>query len=226
MLSTSGAELLSKEGIKALCTTLLKITTIVTPNVPEAVLILKTAGVEVEEPKSITDLVNIAEKIKSLGPEWVVVKGGHLPLKRDGTAATAEDENEIIVDILLGQGSTHQFQSEYQKSIHTHGTGCSLACTLPSVYSRQCSNTSKLQSHQTLQKDLPFPRPLSLLASMSRLVSDQGRILAKATTSRSTISTRLIHFPSRRKSILLFKCRCFLTLLVADSLSTYSSGKM
>ena len=130
MISTSGAELLSKAGIKSLRTTLLTQTTILTPNVPEALLLLRDSGIEVEEPSSIADMIDLATRIQHLGPEWVVLKGGHLPLKENGEKALSDAEKQVVVDILLSKDVTHQFRSKYQVSNNTHGTGCSLACTL------------------------------------------------------------------------------------------------
>lgn len=136
MISTSGAELLSKAGIKELRTTLLTQTTILTPNVPEALLLLRDSGIEVEEPSSIADMIDLATKIHHLGPEWVVLKGGHLPLKENGEKALSDAEKQVVVDILLSKDVTHQFRSKYQVSNNTHGTGCSLASAIASNLSK------------------------------------------------------------------------------------------
>lgn len=107
---------------------LLPMTTVLTPNVPEAKLLLSNAGHETKDPRCVDDLINIAKAIQSLGPEYVLVKGGHLPLKSDRTIALKETEREVVVDILCGNGEVLQINSVYRKSRNTHGTGCSLAC--------------------------------------------------------------------------------------------------
>lgn len=127
-MSTSGSVLLPQDAIRELRDHLLPLSTIVTPNVPEAVLLLSDAGMHVEEPKSAADLVEIAKKVKNLGPDFVLIKGGHLPLKKDGTIASTDVEKEIVVDVLYGQGVVTKMQSPFQISKNTHGTGCSLAC--------------------------------------------------------------------------------------------------
>lgn len=127
-MSTSGSQLLPSTAICRLRELLLPHTTILTPNVPEAKLLLSDAGKFVEEPKNLDDLKKIAKEVQSLGPTYVLVKGGHLPLQKDGTVATKEEEKEFMVDILYGEGVITEIKTRYQKSRNTHGTGCSLAC--------------------------------------------------------------------------------------------------
>lgn len=128
MISTSGSALLPHASIKRLREELLPLTTVLTPNVPEALYLLKDAGTNHEEPKCVADMEILAQRIQSLGPKWVLVKGGHLPFKKDGTIAINEEDKIMVVDVLYGEGQTHQVVSNYQKSNNTHGTGCSLAC--------------------------------------------------------------------------------------------------
>jgi hydroxymethylpyrimidine kinase/phosphomethylpyrimidine kinase len=128
MVSTSGSQLLPHEAVHELREHLLPITTILTPNVPEAKLILSNAGQPVIDPRSVEDLVNIAKAVQSLGPKYVLLKGGHLPLKKDGTVAMEEKDRELMVDILYAEGQVMKIETAYQKSKNTHGTGCSLAC--------------------------------------------------------------------------------------------------
>src|SRR5277367_3821589 len=99
MVSTSGARLLPQGAVTDLRMHLLPMTTILTPNVPEAKLLLSDAGHEMKDPQCIDDLIDIAKAIQSLGPEYVLVKGGHLPFKNDGTIASEEAERELMVDI-------------------------------------------------------------------------------------------------------------------------------
>ncbi|PQE22205.1 putative thiamine biosynthesis thi-4 protein [Rutstroemia sp. NJR-2017a WRK4] len=132
MVSTSGSQLLPSQAIRELRELLLPQTTILTPNVPEAKLLLEDAGYPVEDPKTLDGLKNIARALQSLGPKYVLVKGGHLPFRRDGTVATTEEEKEVMIDILYGEGEITQIETGYQKSKDTHGTGCSLASALAS----------------------------------------------------------------------------------------------
>ena len=128
MVSTSGSQLLAQEAVRELRQHLLPHTTILTPNVPEAKLLLSDAGMPAGDPKNVDDLISIAKDVQSLGPKYVLVKGGHLPFKKDGSVAKTEEEKELMIDILFGQGEVTRIETGYQTSKNTHGTGCSLAC--------------------------------------------------------------------------------------------------
>ncbi|TVY93762.1 putative hydroxymethylpyrimidine/phosphomethylpyrimidine kinase [Lachnellula willkommii] len=127
MVSTSGSQLLPQKAVRELRTLLLPHTTILTPNVPEAKLLLSDAGKPAEDPKNVDDLIEIAKSVQSLGPKYVLVKGGHLPFKKDGTVAKTDEERELMIDILYGEGEVIRIETAYQKSKNTHGTGCSMA---------------------------------------------------------------------------------------------------
>jgi hydroxymethylpyrimidine/phosphomethylpyrimidine kinase len=101
---------------------------VLTPNVPEAKLLLSDAGKPAEDPRNVDDLIEIAKSVQSLGPRYVLVKGGHLPFKKDGSVANTDEERELVIDILYGDGGVTRIETAYQKSRNTHGTGCSLAC--------------------------------------------------------------------------------------------------
>lgn len=128
MVSTSGSQLLAHEAVRELRESLLSLTTILTPNVPEARLILKDAGQEVREPQSVEELVNLAKLLQSLGPKYVLVKGGHLPFTKDGSVAQSDAQKAIVIDVLYGEGEVTKIETIYQRTKNTHGTGCSLAC--------------------------------------------------------------------------------------------------
>lgn len=108
---------------------LLSQTTIVTPNIPEALLMWREYF-DCDSPptESISDLEEFVKKLSDILPGWILVKGGHCPFRRDGRAAKTEEEKELVVDILYRDGTAIKFEAPYQSSRHTHGTGCSLAC--------------------------------------------------------------------------------------------------
>lgn len=129
MVSTSGAQLLPHEAIKQLSQHLLPHTTVLTPNIPEAALVLAQNGRPEVDIRSADDLETVAREIHALGPKWVLVKGGHRPFKEDLTVAETEEERKVVVDVLVGgDGEVFRVKSPYQSSTSTHGTGCSLAC--------------------------------------------------------------------------------------------------
>lgn len=130
MVSTSGSQLLPQDAVETLINELLPLTTILTPNIPEALVLLKTAGKPLPEPKSITDLNDIVHLVRTLGPKYVLLKGGHLPLDDSWNVAAGEDDRKQIVNLLLGDDDIQLIHSEYLNPKNTHGTGCSLASAI------------------------------------------------------------------------------------------------
>ncbi|KAK3301655.1 Ribokinase-like protein [Chaetomium strumarium] len=148
MIATTGAQLLPPEALHILRARLLPRANIVTPNVPEALLLLSdnssSSHIATTTPAAVSnvgDLETLARAIRRLGPKWVLVKGGHCPFRKDGTAARAENERELVVDVLVGEGDggteeaaevVLRVETEYCDSTNTHGTGCSLASAIAS----------------------------------------------------------------------------------------------
>ncbi|KAJ5882081.1 heme oxygenase-like multi-helical [Penicillium soppii] len=130
MVSTSGSQLLPERAVKELRAKLLPLTTILTPNIPEALLLLKDAGAEVPEPTDLDEMIELAKKICSLGPQAVLLKGGHLPLTKDHKISHDPREATNVVDILFDGKTATLFETEFLTSKNTHGTGCSLASAI------------------------------------------------------------------------------------------------
>ena len=130
MVSTSGSQLLPETAISTLIQHLLPCTTLLTPNLPEAQLLLKTAGLNLSDPQNVEDIVSIAHQIQSLGPKWVLLKGGHLPLTHGRVVTTQDSEKEVVLNILVGDSGVTILESPYLQSKNTHGTGCSLASAI------------------------------------------------------------------------------------------------
>ena len=128
MISTSGAQLLPNEAVQTLRTHLLPLTTILTPNIPEARLLLQSAGINVPNPECLEDVVNMAKALQGLGPRYVLIKGGHLPLTKDGDIPHQVCDRHTVVDILCDGKEILLFRTNYSASRNTHGTGCSIAC--------------------------------------------------------------------------------------------------
>lgn len=130
MISTSGSQLLPEVAVQGLRTKLLPLTTVLTPNIPEAQLLLKDAGQEPTNPEDLQGLIDLAKRVAALGPRAVLLKGGHLPLTKDYTAAKGSDDASRVIDVLYDGEEVTQFETEYLVSKNTHGTGCSLASAI------------------------------------------------------------------------------------------------
>src|SRR6202158_2544657 len=109
MKSSSGTELLDAAGIKYVVTELLKRSSVITPNVPEAEIL---TGLTIKE---IADMEAAARKIVEMGAHAVIVKGGHM----DRAVDVLFDGNEIFV--LAG---------DKNKEEELHGTGCTFASAI------------------------------------------------------------------------------------------------
>jgi hydroxymethylpyrimidine/phosphomethylpyrimidine kinase len=108
MVATSGARLLQADALDALRQRLLPLATVLTPNLPEAELLLDTR---------IGDRTAMREAVgglRALGPAAVLLKGGHL------------DDGDTVVD-LLDDGSGVQAMTHPRLALDAHGTGCTLA---------------------------------------------------------------------------------------------------
>jgi len=112
VVSKHGDSLLSAGTVEAIRERLLPLATVVTPNLLEAELL---TGMTITDE---ADVLAAAAKINAMGPRWVLVKGGHLP----GNP----------VDVLFDGDHLIRFPGERIDSVHTHGTGCTLASAIAS----------------------------------------------------------------------------------------------
>jgi hydroxymethylpyrimidine/phosphomethylpyrimidine kinase len=109
MVSTSGARLLEASALDALRTRLIPLATLVTPNLPEAELLLDASIADV-------DAMHAAiARLHALGARAVLLKGGHLTGSGDVVDLFAEADGSV-------RAITHP-----RLQLEAHGTGCTLA---------------------------------------------------------------------------------------------------
>ncbi|KAL8877286.1 MAG: hypothetical protein Q9198_004667 [Flavoplaca austrocitrina] len=133
MVATTGAQLLPNAAVTNVRTQLLPLTTILTPNISEARLLLENAGAKITpEIKNVKDLVQLAILLQTMGPKYVLVKGGHMPFDKDLNIPQQAIEEKYVVDVLHTDDRTTVFITEFSYSKNTHGTGCSLASAIAS----------------------------------------------------------------------------------------------
>ncbi|KAK1061439.1 trifunctional hydroxymethylpyrimidine kinase/phosphomethylpyrimidine kinase/thiaminase [Friedmanniomyces endolithicus] len=130
MVATSGARLLPEDAVKTLCERLLPNTFLVTPNIPEARLMLEKTGRPAISVHDLDGLKQMARAVHELGSKYVLLKGGHLPLNADRKVAGSEDQKSLVANVLYGDDVNEVFELEYQHSRNTHGTGCTLASAI------------------------------------------------------------------------------------------------
>ncbi|MGF1470830.1 MAG: bifunctional hydroxymethylpyrimidine kinase/phosphomethylpyrimidine kinase [Rubrobacteraceae bacterium] len=114
MVAESGAALLEPEAVKTYKEELFPLATAITPNVNEAFALL---GEDVDEERTF----EAAEALHGLGPEAVVVTGGH-------TSSGA--------DILYDGRYVVQLDGLLHPSENTHGAGCTHSSALASFLAR------------------------------------------------------------------------------------------
>lgn len=129
MISTSGSQLLPANAVKALCQELIPKATILTPNIPEARLLLQESGSQAKDLATLADLKALASDVHKLGSKYVLLKGGHVPLTSAKTIAQDGEQKEVVANVLYDGSSFEVIEEAFQDSKNTHGTGCSLACT-------------------------------------------------------------------------------------------------
>jgi hydroxymethylpyrimidine/phosphomethylpyrimidine kinase len=135
MVATTGARLLEMDAIEAYMKQLLPIATVLTPNLEEArLLIAEARGVPVKSIPSIGSLEGMkaaAKELRALGPQYILVKGGHLPLDDNMEKHKSTDLNgALVADVLYGEDEFQIIVSKWSSSRNTHGTGCSLASAI------------------------------------------------------------------------------------------------
>ncbi|KAJ3362451.1 hypothetical protein GGF32_006097 [Allomyces javanicus] len=173
MVATSGAHLLAPDAVSALVASLLPLATLITPNAPEADVLLQHVPDRSpdlpERIRSIADMKLAAAALHTLGPRYVLIKGGHLALDPvtlaplgDGDAeATAQDG--IVIDVLY-DGVTREytlFKSSRVKTLNTHGTGCTLSAAITALLASGATVPDAVRrgvayTHQAIVHALPL----------------------------------------------------------------------
>ncbi len=110
MVAQSGDSLLADDAEGAIRDLMLPLATIVTPNLPEAERLVGM-GIETEE-----QMRDAARRIRDLGPDWVLMKGGHL---------TGDP-----VDLLFDGTDFVELRRPRVLTQNTHGTGCTYAAAI------------------------------------------------------------------------------------------------
>ena len=110
MVATSGAKLLRPDAVEALCRELLPLSTVLTPNIPEA---------EILSGRKITDAAGMESAARFISETYgcsVLCKGGHQINDAD--------------DLLWRNGVGKWFRGRRIHNPNTHGTGCTLSSAI------------------------------------------------------------------------------------------------
>ena len=111
MVAKSGDALLEPEASQAFKARLILRATVLTPNLPEAEFL---TGLTIASPEA---MVEAAAMLVTLGPSAILLKGGHL-------------DHPSVHDVLVSADGIEIFESPRIATVHTHGTGCTLASAI------------------------------------------------------------------------------------------------
>jgi len=121
MVAKSGDELLSKEATAMLIEAILPLATVITPNLPEAGVLLRE-----RPPESLREMARAVERLRRLLPDsgrrWVLLKGGHLP----GDPVDLLHDGDRLIELPAPRIETR----------NTHGTGCTLSAAIAALLPR------------------------------------------------------------------------------------------
>ena len=126
MVATSGSALMKNEAVQTLMEELLPISTLVTPNIPEA-QVLSGLTIETQE-----DMVTAAKRIGDSYHCAALLKGGH----------RINDAN----DLLYTNGELRWFVGKRIDNPNTHGTGCTLSSAIASNLAKGHSLTESVKN--------------------------------------------------------------------------------
>ena len=110
--STSGMKLIKDDAIESLKKKLFPLANLVTPNMPEAEILLE------KNLSNVHDLEEAAEKLFNIFKVPFLIKGGHL--------------EDFAIDVLYDNKGIKKFSSELVKNVNNHGSGCTFSSAITS----------------------------------------------------------------------------------------------
>lgn len=133
MRAKSGDLLIAPEAVDSLVRNLFPMATVVMPNVPEAEVLW---GRPI---RSVEDFRAAAEAIRALGPQVVVMKGGHSPTNPEGESVDYVWDGRTWLELTGVRG----------RDRNTHGTGCTFSAA---VAARMALGDDPIQAITTAKK--------------------------------------------------------------------------
>ena len=125
MVASAGSSLMKQNAVQTLIKELLPISTLVTPNIPEAQVL---SGMSIENKE---DMIAAAKQIGDSYHCAVLLKGGH----------SINDAN----DLLYTEGELVWFEGKRINNPNTHGTGCTLSSASASNLAKGLTLTESVQ---------------------------------------------------------------------------------
>ena len=156
MVSTSGHRLIEPEAVEALVSCLMPLARVITPNIPEAEILL--GGKRLSDQASLSEA---AVELSRLTGASVLLKAGHLAPEPDGAESGAGCRAEsgaksaaesraksgadsgamVLTDYFYDaeRGELIELPSQAVQTVNTHGTGCTMSSALAAHLAKGCS---------------------------------------------------------------------------------------
>ena len=164
MVSTSGHRLIEPEAVEALVSCLMPLARVITPNIPEAEILL--GGKRLSDQASLSEA---AVELSRLTGASVLLKAGHLAPDPSGAEYEAEcraeseclsgaesgagcraesraksgadSEAMVLTDYFYDaeRGELIELPSQAVQTVNTHGTGCTMSSALAAHLAKGCS---------------------------------------------------------------------------------------
>ena len=140
MVATSGDKLLEEDAIQTMMEVMLPMASLITPNLPEAELILNR---KIETPDQAR---KAAKDLAETGAGAILLKGGH------------SNEKEVLDLLYLPQNDQWvEMSSRRIETTNTHGTGCTLASAIAAWIARgltirEATRKGLDYTHQAIEK--------------------------------------------------------------------------
>lgn len=111
MIAKGGSKLLQDEAIEAMKSKLIPLAEVITPNIPEAEVLV---GMTIE---TMDDRKIAAKKLYQMGAQNVVIKGGH-------------GKTEKAIDLIFNGETFLDLTTDRFNTENTHGTGCTFSAVI------------------------------------------------------------------------------------------------
>lgn len=128
MVAQSGDKLLRDDAIEAIKRHLMPLSAVVTPNLPEAAVLLN------QDLLGSEDMYAAARSLAQFGSRSVLIKGGHL-----------EENNSTDLLYLAEEDRVKEFKGERIETLNNHGTGCTLSSAVAAYLARDSDIETAVQ---------------------------------------------------------------------------------
>ncbi len=128
MVAQSGGSLLQDEALDAVKNLLMPLAAVVTPNIPEASVLVNH---DIDSPE---DMRKATLRLASCGAGSILLKGGHL---------TGEECNDLLY--ICSENRFVEFKAERISTRNNHGTGCTLSSAIASYLAKGFSTEKSVK---------------------------------------------------------------------------------